>query len=246
MELQEQQSPKAAKVHAFVTSVPLAILVAAAMVSGSVLYVGSGGLPAANIGDTVVPVAQDDAPVAIEDPSELFSDKDASVGNENAKVTIVEFSDFQCPFCRSFFNGTYSELKKEYIDTGKARLVFRHYPLPFHDAARPSAIAAECAGDQGKFWQMHDKIFAEQEKKGTGTVAYGVAELKTWAAQIGLNTGQFNTCLDSEKYGEKVDADTSAGSAYGVNGTPSFFINGKLLVGAQPFAQFKALIDAEL
>jgi len=246
MEPQEQLSPKVAKVHAFVTSIPLAILVAAAMISGSVLYVGSGGLPSANIGDAIAQVPQEDAPVAIEDPSVLFSNDDAVLGNKDAKVTIVEFSDFQCPFCRSFFEGAYPDIKKNYIDTGKARLVFRHYPLPFHDAARPSALAAECAKEQGKFWQMHDKMFTEQAKKGTGTVAFGVAELKTWAAQIGVNAGQFNSCLDSEKYASKIDASIEDGSKYGVNGTPSFFINGKLLVGAQPFAQFKALIDAEL
>ena len=93
---------------------------------------------------------------------------------------------------------------------------------------------------------MHDKMFAEQAKKGTGTVAYGVPELKTWAAQVGVNTGQFNSCLDSEKYASRVDTDTADGSKYGVSGTPSFFINGELLVGAQPFAQFKAAIDAAL
>lgn len=229
------------------TSIPLAILVAAAMVSGSILYIGSGSLPSAQIGDSV---AQEDqaapTPVVVKNPNDLFSKADAVIGSDKAKVTIVEFSDFQCPFCRVFFNDTYGQIKKEYIDTGKVRLVFRHYPLPFHDAARPSALAAACAQEQGKFWQMHDKMFAEQAKKGTGTVAYGVPELKAWAAQVGVNTSQFNSCLDSEKYASRVDTDTADGSKYGVSGTPSFFINGELLVGAQPFAQFKAAIDAAL
>lgn len=246
MENQEQIPAALPVVHGFVTNVPLAIFLAAAMVSGSILYVGSDRIPSAAIGDAVAPVVAGDVPQTIDDPSVLFSDEDESIGNENAKVTIVEFSDFQCPFCRSFFTATYAQLKKDYIDTGKVRLVFRHYPLPFHDAARPSAIAALCAAEQDKFWAYHDVIFAEQEKKGTGTVAYGVAELKTWAAQIGLNAGQFNSCLDTEKYATRVDADVAAGSQYGVSGTPSFFINGTLLVGAQPYAQFKSLIDAAL
>jgi protein-disulfide isomerase len=241
MESQELQN----KTQSLVTNVPLAILVAAAMVSGSILYTSSGGGTAA-LNDEI-PLAQESkAPEAIKNPNDLFSKADAVLGSEDAKVTIVEFSDFQCPFCRSFFSGAYAQIKKEYIDTGKARLVFRHYPLAFHSAARPSAIAAECAGEQGKFWQFHDKIFNEQALKGTGTIAYGVTELKAWAAQIGVDAPKFNSCLDSEKYASKVEKDTADGAKYGVSGTPTLFVNGKIIVGAQPFAQFKALIDAEL
>ncbi len=246
-ELQESQPAKSLNVHALVTSVPLAILVAAAMISGSILSVGSGGSRSAVLGGSVAsPAPENDAPPEIPDPSVLSSARDASLGSEKARVTIVEFSDFQCPFCRNFFTNTFSQLKKQYIDTGKVRLVFRHYPLSFHPAARPSALAAECAADQGKFWQFHDKVFAEQEKKGTGTITYGVPELKTWAAQIGLNKATFDTCLDTEKYASKVDADSADGAKYGVSGTPSFFVNGKLLVGAQPLSDFQSLIDSEL
>lgn len=235
------------KTSAFVTNVPLAILVAAAMISGSILYTSSGGTRLAGTQNAAVAQVQKSvAPEAVKNPDDLLEKFNAILGNAKAKVTIVEFSDFQCPFCRSFFEGAYVQIKKEYIDTGKVRFVYRHYPLPFHSAARPSALAVECAGEQGKFWQLHDKIFAEQTKKGTGTIAYGVPELKTWASQIGLNTSQFNSCLDSEKYASNVDADSAAGAKFGVSGTPAFFINGKLLVGAQPFAQFKALIDSEL
>ncbi len=240
-------SAPAATLASLASNIPFAILIAAAMISGSILYTRSGSLPSdaiANIGgDGAQAVA---TPTAIKDPSVLSDKNDASLGKADAKVTIVEFSDFQCPFCRSFFQGAYGQIKKDYIDTGKVRLVFRHFPLSFHPAARPSALAAECAGDQGKFWQFHDKMFTEQEKKGTGTVSYGIAELKTWASQIGLDSAKFNSCLDGEKYASKVDTDTAAGSKYGVSGTPSFFINGKLLVGAQPFAKFKELIDSAL
>ncbi len=235
------------RARSLVTSVPLAILVAAAMVSGSILYIGGAVSGTAVIKDAQQPVAQESAaPVKVADPSTLFGTDDASVGNANAKVTIVEFSDFQCPFCRSFYNDTFLQLKKDYIDTGKVRFIYRYYPLPFHDMAKPTALAAACANEQGKFWQFHDKAFVEQGKKGTGTVAYTLNDLKSWAAQVGVNTAQFNGCLDSAKYQAKVDADTAAGSAAGVNGTPSFFINGQLLVGAQPLSQFKTLIDAAL
>jgi protein-disulfide isomerase len=109
-----------------------------------------------------------------------------------------------------------------------------------------SAEAAECADDQGKYWEMHDKMFAEQDKLGSGTVQYGATELKKWAREIGLDGKDFDTCLDSRKHQAEVEKDTSDGSAAGVSGTPSFFINGQLLVGAQPFSEFQKVIDAEL
>jgi len=226
-------------------SVPVAVLVAALMVSASILYVGSGD-SASLLQAAKTPAPEGDAPVKIDDPDSLVESDDPVLGKADAPVTIVEFSDFQCPFCRRFWADTYTQLKEEYIDTGKVRLVFRDYPLPFHDAATPSALAANCANEQGKFWQYHDKMFIEQEKQGQGTVTYGATELKAWAQQLGLNTAQFNQCLDSKKYADEVAADTAAGSAAGVSGTPSFFVNGQLLVGAQPFASFKAIIDAEL
>lgn len=245
MEPETHSTPSESK-KSFVVSIPMAILVAAAMVSGSVLYVGSGSNGTALLPSALQPTAQepgDTAPVKIKDPSTLFSADDPMIGNAKAKVTIVEFSDFQCPFCRRFWKDTYSQLKKEYIDTGKVRMVTRAFPLSFHEAAKPAAIASLCAKEQGKFWEYRDKVFGEQEKKGQATIAFGVAELKTWATAIGLNAQQFNSCLDTQKYAAKVDADTAAGSAVGVSGTPSFFINGQQVVGAQPFSAFKKIID---
>ena len=110
----------------------------------------------------------------------------------------------------------------------------------------PAAQATECAEEQGKFWEMHDKIFSEQEKQGKGTVQFGVVDLKKWAKEIGLDVGKFNSCLDSGKYAEEVKNDLNDGQTAGVNGTPGFFINGRLVVGAQPFSVFKAIIDEEL
>lgn len=168
------------------------------------------------------------------------------LGDKDAKVTLIEFSDFQCPFCRSLYTNVIKQLKKEYIDTGKVKLAYRYYPLDFHPAAQKSAEAAECANDQSKFWEFHDKVYDEQEKKGQGTVQYTVEEIKQWAAEIGINAEQFNTCLDSGKYAAKVTEDLTAGQQAGVQGTPATFVNGQLVSGAQPYATFKAMIDEEL
>ena len=218
---------------------PGSILIAALLISGSVVFysLNAGGL-GANIKKAGESIVGEKVNVSV--------DNDAFIGNSKAKVTIVEFSDFQCPFCRSFWSGAYQQIKSEYVDTGKVKFVYRDYPLSFHPASQVSAEASECADEQGKYWEMHDKIFGEQAKKGTGTVTYGAVELKKWASQIGLDSAKFNQCLDSEKYKSEVEKDLADGSAYGVSGTPAFFINGRPLVGAQPFSEFKSLIDSEL
>lgn len=170
------------------------------------------------------------------------------LGDENAPVTLIEFSDFQCPFCRSFYTGAFQQLKKDYIDTGKVKFYYRHFPLPatLHPMAVASGIASECANEQGKFWEYHDKMFDEQQKQGNQTITYTNDDLKKWAADLGLNTGQFDTCLDSEKYKDQVNKDLNDGSAIGVNSTPSFYINGRELIGAQPYETFKQVIDQKL
>jgi|SRR3989344_115602 len=214
----------------------LSILVAGILVSFSILYT-SGSL------------GQMGAQIKTPDQNQRINvsvDDDPVMGSKNAKVVVIEFSDYQCPFCRSFWQDTLPQLKKDYIDTGKIKFVYRDYPLSFHPSAAPSAQSAECARDQDKYWEMHDKIFSEQAKKGQGTVTYSAQDLKTWASQIGLDAGQFSRCLDSGKYKLEVEKDFSDGNVAGVSGTPSFFINGRLIVGAQPFSAFQAIIDEEL
>jgi protein-disulfide isomerase len=157
-------------------------------------------------------------------------------GPKDAPVTIVEFSDFQCPFC-SRVVPTISEIEKKYA--GKVRLVFRQYPLPFHPNAPKAAEAALCANEQGKFWEMHDAMFSDQNQ-------LAVDNLKATAAKLGLKADDFNKCLDSGKQAATVQADISAGSAAGVSGTPTLFINGVALSGAQPLEQFTKIIDQEL
>lgn len=166
-------------------------------------------------------------------------DDDPVLGDQNAPVTIIEFSDFECPFCKRFFSNTLPQLTREYIDTGKVKLVYRDFPLSFHPNAQKAAEAGECADDQGKFWEMHDKIFENQQ-------AIGIADLKSYAASLGLDTSEFNSCLDSGKHVKEIQKDISDGSKYGASGTPTFFINGIKLVGAQPFSAFQQIIESEL
>ena len=157
-------------------------------------------------------------------------------GDAKAPVTIVEFSDYQCPFC-----GRAEESVKKVLENykGKVRVVFRDFPLPFHDKAPKASEAAHCAGDQGKYWEMHEKLFANQQ-------ALDVAQLKDHAKGIGLDTGKFDKCLDSGEKAKIVESSKKAGEEAGVSGTPAFFINGRPLSGAQPYEKFKEVIDNEL
>jgi protein-disulfide isomerase len=157
-------------------------------------------------------------------------------GPASAPIELVEFSDFQCPFCYRA-HPTVKQVLSTYGN--KIRFVYRNYPLPNHPNARPAAEAAQCANEQGQFWAYHDRLFADQTKLGD-------ADLKASAAALGLDPGKFNACVDSHKYKDRIDADVQAGNEAGVNGTPAFFINGRMLSGAQPYDEFKRLIDEEL
>jgi protein-disulfide isomerase len=159
-----------------------------------------------------------------------------SRGPSNAPVTIVEFSDYQCPFC-SRAEDTVKKVMDDY--KGKVRLFYRDYPLPFHDKAQKASEAALCAADQGKYWEMHEKLFANQQ-------ALSVDQLKTHAKGLGLDAGKFDKCLDSGEKAKNVEKSKKAGEELGVQGTPHFFINGRPLSGAQPYEKFKELIDLEL
>lgn len=172
------------------------------------------------------------------DNSKLIDD-DAVKGDKNAPVTIVEFSDYECPFCEKFYTQTLPQIEENYIKTGKVKLIYRDYPLGFHAQAQKAAEAAECAEEQGKYYEMHNLLF----EKG---VAGGVGSFKEYAKEIKLDAAKFNECLDFGKMSSEVQKDAADGSKYGVQGTPAFFINGKLLSGAQPYAVFQQAIEAEL
>jgi protein-disulfide isomerase len=171
--------------------------------------------------------------------TEAGIDDDHIFGDENAPVTIIEFSDYECPFCGRFYQQTLPQIKSNYIETGKVRLVYRDFPLSFHPNAQKAAEAAECAGEQGKYFEMHDRLF----EKG---VSGGVDSFKQYAAELGLNADTFNVCLDSGQMASEVQKDFADGQAAGVTGTPGFFINGKLVEGAQPFEVFAQIIEKEL
>jgi protein-disulfide isomerase len=179
------------------------------------------------------------APAAAADSNDKYEVKigDAPVkGPASAPVTVVAFSDFQCPFCSRAVPVVH-QLETDYA--GKIRIAFKQFPLPFHDKAHLAAEAALAANEQGKFWQMHDKLFANQQ-------ALDRASLEKYAQELGLDMTKFKAALDSGKFKAKVDAEDREGAAVGVTGTPTFFINGTRVVGAQPVDAFKAIIDKEL
>jgi len=166
-------------------------------------------------------------------------------GNANAKVTVVEFADFRCPFCEKFFSDTEPQILKDYVDTGKVKFVFRNYAF-LGPASAVAANAVECANDQGKFWEMYDYLYKNQPPESDISM-YTTDGLTTGAATtIGLNTDQFRSCLDTKKFDKNQAADLAEGQSIGVNGTPTFYVNGTQLVGAQPYAAIKAVIDQEL
>jgi predicted DsbA family dithiol-disulfide isomerase len=161
---------------------------------------------------------------------------DPSKGPKDAPVTVIEFSDFQCPYCGKVAP-VLKRLEETYGD--KLRLVFRNYPLPMHAQAPKAAEAAACARDQDRFWEMHDRLFAHQDK-------LQVADLKAAAAELGLDPQAFGECLDSGKHEAAWKEDQKEGESYGVSATPWFFINGRALSGAQPYESFARVIDDEV
>lgn len=239
---------------------PISIIVAAILIAGSSLYntrvmlqgqnfeggsaiVKSGSVN--NNAQVAAPLPDSGEPVAIAER------KDAPVlGKSSAKVTIVEFSDFQCPFCEKFFSESYGKIKSEYVDSGKVKFEFRHYPLPFHQNAQKSAEAAECANRQNKFFEYHDLLFKNGKSDGTGLA---IEDLKKYADQLGLNkstlgfgANKFNQCLDKGETADVIKKDMADATSAGVSGTPTLFVNGKKIVGAQPYDNFKQAIDAAL
>jgi protein-disulfide isomerase len=177
---------------------------------------------------------------------------DAIMGSKDAKVTMVEFTDYQCPFCGRNFHQTWPQIVKNYVATGKVRYVLHDYPLvQLHPNAFNAAVAARCAGEQGKYWPMHDKLFSNQ-------TALDAKNLPDYAKQIGLDVNQFQSCLDTGTEAANVRADMAAGQKLGVTGTPGFFLGltdpkdpsvlkaAKMISGAQPYTVFKETIDGLL
>lgn len=168
---------------------------------------------------------------------------DPVIGLENASVTIIEYSDFQCSYCARFHSTTYQEIKDEFIDTGKVKFIFKDFPITqIHPFSEKAAEAANCAHEQDMFWEYHDILYMKQ----TEWTRVGVPKMKEYAEQLGLNTTNFNACLDSGAMRTEILEDLREGREAGVGGTPSFFINDRYISGAMPFSEFKRIIEEEL
>ncbi len=234
------------------------ILIVASFLLGSlwskVQYLEEGGSNGAQnvVADPNAPNAPA-APAEDTSPREVSLDDDPVLGDPDAPVTLVEFSDYECPFCKSYFTDTYPQIKEQYIDTGKVKVVFRDYPLSFHDPlATTQAVAANCAraqGDDATYFTFHDEVFTRTSSNGSGMTE---ETLTTIATEMGLDVAQFNNCLADESNKEEITKDIEYANTVGVSATPSFFvgkseggdtITGTPLIGAQPFSAFQAVID---
>ena len=175
-------------------------------------------------------------------------DDDPIKGDKDAPVTIIEFSDYECPFCRRNYEQVYKKIDEEYVSNGKVRVVFRDFPLGFHKLAIPAAVAANCAGEQGKYWEVHDFLFENPDKLDKTAVLNASDE-------IGLDKSKFEACINDKSKEAEITKDFQDGQKYGVRGTPSFFIGkttesgemkGVFVRGAQPYSVFKQHIDETL
>ena len=220
----------------------LGVLVIISVLTGGFGFGGASSGSAQQIIPTQIPQGNNPA-AATNSEAELKEDGDPAIGEKSAPVVIYEFSDYQCPFCKRAFDQTYPEIQK-LINEGKVRYVIKDYPLPFHEQAPSAAISANCAGQQDKYWEMHDKLFQTQDTWFGNAGA--VDMFKGFAQELNLDEKKFETCVADPKMAQEVQDDLAEGSAAGVSGTPSFYINGQQLVGAQPWAAFKQLIDKEL
>ncbi len=168
---------------------------------------------------------------------DIATDGDPSIGPDDAPVTVIEFSDYQCPYCQSWYQQVYEQLLANY--PGQIRFVYLDLPLSMHAEAEPAAEAADCAGEQGAYWKYHDALFNRQY--GLNRAAY-----ERYAADLGLDTSAFAACLDSHRYQDEIQADFSEAARAGIESTPTFVVNGRVLIGALPFASFQSVIDEEL
>lgn len=218
--------------------IPGAIILAGVIVAGAVLY---SRLPPS--GNTLG-VKSSKTPSVEERGDSLKIQKDDFIlGSSAAKVVLIEYGDFQCPFCGRFFKTTEQQLKETYIKQGKAVFVWRDFAFLGEESFR-AAEAARCAGEQGKFWDYHDHLFGNQRGENEG--AFGDQNLKRFAKELKLDEAEFNSCFNSGKFRKRVENAAVEGKSLGVNGTPATFVNGQLVSGAQPFAVFQKIIDEEL
>lgn len=248
-----------------IISTPLAILLGSVVISVAILISGGiiklKGLEGTKPLETIAsPLPQASTlptqPEEDSGPVKVSLDDDSTLGDKNAALTMVEFSDYECPFCKRYFDQTFPQIKKDYVDSGKLKIIFRDLPLSFHDPmATTEAIAANCAKEQegdSVYFKFHDLIFKNTTSNGNGL---SKDDLYKFAADLNLNSANFKICLDTEKYKDEVEKDLADATNYGANGTPTFFIGkstssgtieGTKLIGAQPYSSFKSVIDSLL
>lgn len=209
----------------------MSIIIAGVIVAGAIVY-NPSSQPVRNGNEQVV----DEQPDSFETPT---ADDDVVLGEASAPVEVIIFGDYQCPYCERLYQDTEKKLREEYVKAGKVKVVYRDYPLSGHPAAQPAAEAAECAGDQGKYWQYHDALFERQATIMT-------LDYIGLAGELGLNKAAFQSCVETHKFAAEVAKDLADGTAAGVDGTPASFVNGQLISGAVPYASFKTVIDSAL
>ncbi len=223
---------------------PTSILIAGVLIAGSVIYTAGkkSGNPATQ------PITGTNPPAASANLAEALKTggRDVVLGDANAPVTFIEYGDYQCPFCGRFFTQVEPQLRDEYIKTGKVKMVYRNFQFLGTESTNAGA-AAECAKDQSKFWVYHDELYRAEVADGqenNGNLNRNL--FISLAKNAGFDVNAFTSCYDSNKYVDQVKKDTAAAQAIGVNSTPTNYVNGQTVIGAQPYAAFKAAIDAAL
>ncbi|MFH1056432.1 MAG: thioredoxin domain-containing protein [Candidatus Micrarchaeota archaeon] len=240
-------------------------IVASALILSGVIWVSAGGISnsvtnlqasLANLQPAQTGSGQQLQPSPTETPQAatilsaeqvqaLYAKAAGKKGEENANVTILEFSDYQCPYCRRHYNTAYQQIESDYVEKGKTKIAFMDFTLSFHPAAIPAANAMRCAGEQGKYWEAHDAVFEAQTPLGQGTIEFGVEEIKKWIGNVtGIDKTKLNACIDSNKYASAIEESLNLGAQVGIGGTPGFIINGVVFAGACPYQTFQQAIDA--
>jgi len=228
---------------------PISILAAAIMVGGAIVFstLYKGGSPAAPIAGNVNAAASTTVNAA---QAMTLGPRDAILGDASAKVTLIEYGDYQCPYCVQFFSQTESKIIQNYVNTGKVRMVFRDFAFLGPESIAASE-AAQCAQDQNKLWAYHDALYTakmgDDTKGGTEDDGfYNRAEFLKLAQQVGLNIPTFTSCIDNNTDASVVSGEKGAATGVGVTATPSFIINGQMVSGAQPYSVFQQTLDAAL
>ena len=241
MENENQNQPPQATQENNKMMIPAAIIVAGLIIAGAVIYVSG---PRAVVPNGVNPPG-DNAPPPSGNIAEILKVRkdDFVLGSPTAKVVFIEYGDFQCPFCGRFATQVKPQIVEQYVKTGKAAFAWRDFAFLGEESFRASE-AARCAGEQEKFWDFHDYLFSHQQGENQG--AFSDANLKKFAGAVKLDQQKFDSCFASGKYRKAVEDSAGEGRSIGVNGTPASFINGKMVGGAQPFAQFQAEIESAL